>query len=136
VRLLTFVLPFVVAACGSPPVDVAEDRAISLGAIPPKFVGQWAASKEWCFDKDGVNVLHIEEHKIVFQEAQSEGQLTITRVAPSEISVSMMLAGEGDRRKANHRFVLQDGGKALAESGYGPDPQNRYVKCTGKPASR
>jgi hypothetical protein len=126
------VSPFVfvllgLAAC-APPAETPADAAVSVApiipsastsvaaeAIPEAFIGLWDASMAACADGSELK-LTVTPARLQFYESGGSVE-TVSIAGPADITVGMLMSGEGETWQRSLRMVLSEDGKSLTIDG-------------------
>jgi hypothetical protein len=101
------------ASAGAPLPVSSHPPSATLGTVPVKFQGRYAADASACKEGSHESRLTIEASRIAFHE--SSGAITTVSSGPTEISITARLIGEGETRAANYSFRLSDDGRTLTD---------------------
>ena len=82
-------------------------------AVPARFQGTWARDAAACATAGHESRLVLSADSVRFHE--SSGPISRTTANGDDLTLVVMLTGEGQTREASYRFSISDGGATLTD---------------------
>lgn len=93
---------------------VATDAAAAAPTVPDAFRGEWRHEVSACGSTGDDSILMIHADRLEFWES-SGPVLTVTVHSPREVTLGLLMSGEGETWREDMRFRLSSDGEGLAD---------------------